>query len=436
MAKAKAESVISILLVDDIAEIRLNIRKLLSLENDFDVVGMAATSKEALSLARELQPDIIIMDINLPDVDGLQITTQIMNFLPETGIIIMSAQDDQSYMRLAMIAGAKAFLTKPSSPDEIYNTVRAVYRRARAPQLQATYVSSVPTASADNNDNRAGNIITVYSPQGGAGCTTVATNLASALTRENIRVLLVDANLQFGDVSVFLNLDPRSTLVDLMGDIDDMDTEYFENVVTTHNSGLKVLLGPTRPELAEKVTADPTALAKILGKIRGHYDFIIIDTSLHLDEMTLSLMDIATRIILVTTSSLTSIKNTRSILDFFDQLAYGQDKVMLILNQVSEDQHIRKLFIARDKIIAFLKRPIACAIPINEYLMLDAIRKGIPAVALERDVNKSPTKELIALSNTIITALLPQIEEQASTNTKQKTVTKAGARKRVEQYES
>ncbi|MEO8606775.1 MAG: response regulator [Chloroflexota bacterium] len=432
MVKVKPEHVITILLVDDIVEIRANVKKILSFEPDFSVIGMAGSGAEGIALAKELHPDVIIMDVNMPGADGLQITTQIVNMLPETGIIIMTAQDDPSYMRLAMNAGAKAFITKPSSPDELYNTVRAVYARARAPMLQQSSTQQPVIRTIDKDSEiRAGNILVVYSPQGGAGCTTIATNMASALMRDGIRVLLVDANLQFGDVGVFLNIVGRSTMVDLVEDVEDMDTDYFENVVTTHNSGLKVLMGPGRPELAEKVIADPGALTKILNKIRTSYDFIIVDTSLHLDEMALSLMDMATRVLLVSTPNLTSVKNVRFVLDLFDQLGYSLDKSMLILNQVSEDQHIKKLSVTTDKVGLFLKRPIAAIIPTDDYLMLDAIRRGIPAVALERDQRKSPIKELLALSESIFTDLMPIPEEEPPDQSGQKSFTKTGFRKRA-----
>lgn len=435
MVKVKPDNAITIVLVEDIEEIRTSIATILSFEIDFDVIGLAASGYEGLAMVKKLRPDIVIVDINMPDVDGLTITAQIIHDLPETGIIILSAQDDPSYLRLAMVAGAKAFLIKPSSPDELYNTVRAVHGRARKIPM-APVEWTAPAPSPDGVESRAGNIITVYSPQGGAGCTTIATNLASALTRENIRVLLVDANLQFGDIGVFLNLEARSTLVDLMDHVDDVDTDHLENVVTTHDSGLQVLMGPSRPELAEKVMADPSALAKIVGKIRGNYDFIVIDTSLHLDEMALALMDIATRILLVSTPNLTSVKNIRLILDLFDQLEYAPDKTMLLLNRVSEDQNIKKLAITADKVKLFLKHPVAGTIPTDDYLMLDAIRKGVPAIALERNRSKSPVKELIDLADMIIATLMPQAGELAPARVAEKSVRRIGTRKRVKQPES
>jgi pilus assembly protein CpaE len=400
------DSIITILLVDDNADARMTVRKILSFERDFNVVGMAATGYEGLALARQLLPDIVVIDINLPDIDGLQVTTQIVDGAPGTGVIIMSVQDDASYMRRAMMAGAKAFVTKSVSPDQLYNTIRTVYKRA--PTIQALSGDSTYHGPDTLNQGSAGNIVVVYSPQGGAGCTTVATNLASGLMREGARVLLVDANLQFGDVGVFLNLQAQSTMADMAENVEDLDTDFFEHIVLKHNSGLHVLLGPPQLETAQKMLADSSAVSKILSKIRWGYDFIVVDTSLHLDDMALSLMDMASRIVLVSTSTLASIKNVRSVLDLFGHLDYPQDKIMLVINRVSPDRAQRKLNISAQKIAAFLKHPIHTLIPLDEYVILDAMRKGVTVVASQRDRTKSPVKELLSLCDSVHEALLPQ----------------------------
>src|SRR5690606_22517825 len=100
--------------------------------------------------------------------------------------------------------------------------------------------------------------------QGGSGKTTLATNIASGLMKKGIKVLLIDADTQFGDVGVFLKLQSQSTLADLVTKVDDVDVEFFDTVIATHESGLKVLLGPARPEFAEAVDNNPTALARII----------------------------------------------------------------------------------------------------------------------------------------------------------------------------
>lgn len=118
------KNVISILLVDDIPENRENIKKLLGFEQDFKVIGTAGTGREGVEFAKQHKPDIIIMDINMPDMDGLQATEIITRQVPRSAIIIMSVQNDSDYYRRAMGAGAKDFLTKPINMDEMYNTAR------------------------------------------------------------------------------------------------------------------------------------------------------------------------------------------------------------------------------------------------------------------------------------------------------------------------
>ena len=116
-----------VLVVDDIAETRENIRKLLQFEADIEVIGAARTGKEAVQLTDELKPDVVLMDINMPDMDGITATEMIRQRNPVSQIVILSVQSDPSYMRRAMLAGARDFLTKPPSIDEFTAAVRRAY---------------------------------------------------------------------------------------------------------------------------------------------------------------------------------------------------------------------------------------------------------------------------------------------------------------------
>lgn len=408
--------IITILLVDDIPETRENIKKLLAFEPDFKVIGSVGTGREGVTMAKELHPNIIVMDINMPDMDGIQATTLITEAVPTAAVIMMSVQNDPDYLRRAMLAGARNFLTKPILPDELYNTIRTVHARNKPLAAQYSALQQMPTEAprkkaSEGEGDRAGHIVVVYSPQGGAGCTTIATNLASGLMKEGIRVLLVDADLQFGDIGVFLNLQSQSTIVDLAGNVEDLDTELFDNIVVTHDSGLKVLMGPARPEYADVIQNNPSAVAQILQKVSSHYDFIIVDTGRHLDDTLLSLFDAAAKIVLVGTPTLASVKNVRFVLDLFDQLSYPPDKTLLTLNRVPTDRNQQKFTIATERIEKFLKRPIEVEIPNDEITVLSAISKGVLIVA-QRDRTRSPVKELIQLSELIYTRLAGDKEEE------------------------
>lgn len=408
--------VITILLVDDIPEARENIKKLLAFEPDFRVIGSVGTGREGVAMAKEMKPNIVIMDINMPDMDGIQATSLITESVPTAAVIMMSVQNDPDYLRRAMLAGARNFLTKPISPDELYNTIRTVYAQHRVVAQRLSAMQQVPEESlrkavqVEGTENRPGHVIVVYSPQGGVGVTTIATNLASGLMKEGIRVLLVDADLQFGDIGVLLNIQSQSTMVDLVDNIHDLDTELFDSIVFTHDSGMKVLMGPARPEYAEVIEQNnPTAVAQMLEKISGNYDFIVVDTSHQLNETVLSLFDIAAKIVLVGMPTLACVKNVRFVLDLFDQLNYPPDKTFLILNRVLDDRNRQRFTIPSEKIARFLKRPIELEIPSDELTALEAMSKGIPIIA-RRDKSRSPVKELMSLSDTLYTQLVGQEE--------------------------
>ena len=113
---------IRVVIVDDIAETRENIKKLLQFEPDVDVVGTARTGAEGIAVAKETKPDVILMDINMPDMDGITATEQIRKQLPATQIVILSVQSDSNYMRRAMLAGARDFLTKPHTTGAMNTT--------------------------------------------------------------------------------------------------------------------------------------------------------------------------------------------------------------------------------------------------------------------------------------------------------------------------
>jgi pilus assembly protein CpaE len=358
------------------------------------------------------------MDINMPDMDGIQATTLITEAVPTTAVIMMSVQNDPDYLRRAMLAGARNFLTKPIGMEELYNTIRTVHTRNKPIAAQYAAVAAggldVRRAPADpTSEGRPGHVIVVYSPQGGTGTTTIATSVASGLMKEGIKVLLVDADLQFGDIGALLNLQSQSTMVELVPDVDDMDVELFEKLVTPHDSGLKVLLGPSRPEYAEEVQRSPDALSKILQKVSGNYDYIVVDTATHLDDVLLSLMDMAARVILVCTPTLSCVKNVRFVLDLFDKLSYPPDKVMLVLNRNPEDRNLKKLAIPPEKIEQYLKRPIVGRIPADEMFVWRAVQRAVPVVAAERDKTRSPIKELLDISNRIHQSLMPTEEEVA-----------------------
>jgi pilus assembly protein CpaE len=369
---------IRVLIVDDLYETRENVRKLLQFESDIDVIGQAANGQEAIEVTRQHRPDIVLMDINMPGVDGITASQSISKLNPASQIIIMSVQSEVDYLRRAMLAGARDFLMKPFSGDELVSAVRRVHETRPAvtvptPAAQPATPDGV-TVPRTVSRRKEGHIITVYSPKGGSGCTTVAVNLAVALAARGHQTVIVDGSLQFGDVAVMLNLKTTTTLVDLIERMSELDEDLISSLVMSHSSGLKALLAPSRPEMAELVTGEH--MKTLLKRLRDCFEFVVVDTSTVLDEIVLTDLDLADRIVLVAQQSLPSLKNISRFFDLTQDLKYSARKVMLVVNRESN-----RMSISLKDVADTLKRPVVATIPVDDGVAGEAADQGRPLVS-------------------------------------------------------
>lgn len=117
-----------VLIADDHGVVRRGLRHVLSEANDIDVVGDAADGQEAVRLAAELHPHVVILDVAMPKLNGIQAAAQIVKKDPQIGIIMLSMYSDEEYIVRALAAGAKGYLLKESAEPDLINAVRAVAR--------------------------------------------------------------------------------------------------------------------------------------------------------------------------------------------------------------------------------------------------------------------------------------------------------------------
>ena len=371
---------VRVLIVDDIAETRDNVRKLLQFETDIEVVGAAKSGKEGIDLSKEFDPDVVLMDINMPDMDGISATEAILQNQPYVQVIIVSVQGDQNYMRRAMLAGARDFLTKPPMADELISAIRRAGEMAQSERNKRAQVQSVPMQSGMGSSVGTGfsltrgKIVTVYSPKGGTGCTTLAVNLALALHNEDTRAALVDGNFQYGDVAVFINEQGKNTIVDLASRVDELDPDVVEGVMINHEpSGVHVLAAPARPEYAEKV--NPDQFSKLLDYLRQMYAYIVIDTTPMLTDITLAAIDKSDVIVLITTQDIPSIKNARLFLDLLQTLGIERERIVFVMNRFD-----KRIAITPERVGDNLKQPISSVIPLDEKIVVPAVNRGVPFI--------------------------------------------------------
>ena len=220
------------------------------------------------------------------------------------------------------------------------DTIRRVYElgASRRDAMPATALPS--TTLEERPPEELGKIIAVFSPKGGVGCSTLAINLAIALHRaEGKPVALVDGSLQFGDVAVLLNLQANRSLADLAPHVDELDQDLLNHVLLEHEAGIKAVRAPPRPEMADLIA--PGVLSTILDELRNSYAYVVVDTPNTLADATLTVLDTADRVVLITTPDIPSIKNAKLFFEVTEALEYPLDKTILILNKADRNANIR-----------------------------------------------------------------------------------------------
>ncbi len=383
---------IRLLIVDDISSTRDNLQKLLSFEDDIEVAGTASDGREGLEAAHRLQPDIVLTDVNMPVMDGIQLTETLASELPTSPVIIMSVQGERDYLRRAMQAGAREFLIKPFSHDELVAAIRRVYQLE---QKKGTFLAKTapaqPDAPATPRNSGPAEVILVFSGKGGVGKSLIATNLAVALAEQTGgRVALVDLDLQFGDIGVMLNLDHSRSITELVDGSSGIDDESVGEVLATGPSGVRVLLAPISPELADLVTADH--VRAVIAELRRTFDYVIVDSASHLTEFNLEVIELAQRVLVVTALTIPAIKDAKLTLKVLESLSVDAEATMLVVNRVDGYADFNQ-----ESIEQSLRTPVAVQIPHDPRVIGDAITRGLPFVTAHPEAEVSRAlRELVA----------------------------------------
>ncbi len=224
--------------------------------------------------------------------------------------------------------------------------------------------------------HRIGKVVTIMSPKGGAGKTMTTVNVALSLTQWNdpARVVVVDADLQFGDVCISLQVDPKHTIVDAARDVDKLDEPLLESLLARHTSGMRVLSAPLEPSLADEVSTQ--VVVKTIGMLKRMFDYIVIDTAPFLDEPVLSILERSDVVLLVVDMDLPSVKNAKLALDTLRLIKFPFEKIKLVLNRVNS-----KARLDIDELERSLGLEVQAAVS-SDKLVPRAVNEGEPVVSL------------------------------------------------------
>lgn len=354
---------ISIMLVSKQDGVLGALRKFISLDDEFEIVAEAAGGDPALEKIENIAPNILIVNSSAADADAVNLAERVVMRKPRTFVVLLVPDNNLETIQNANAAGIHNITLFPTDGKDFCS------------YLQRVYNSESSRIAALNSNERvtwSSKVISIYGAKGGLGKTTIATNLAIKLAGKNKKVCIIDMDLQFGDVHVFMDIEPKETISDLIQDMSTPTIDSVRTYMNIHSSGVHVLCAPKSPEYADMISAD--RIQGLLGLLRGYYDYVIIDTGANFADTTLSALEASTTILFVTGLDISILKNSKVALGILDSLNQKR-KVRVIINRAVEINTITIADVQR-----IVDAPILARIPSDYMIAVAALNQGQPFV--------------------------------------------------------
>ncbi len=325
-----------------------------------------ATGRE---IARRHFPDMAILGLGADPEEAIASIEVLSTEFPTLYLVALGDGRDSGLVLRAMRAGANDFLSRPVGDRDLRTAVE------KAAKL---------TAGKDPAKGT-GRIVSVFSAKGGNGTTTIAVNLADAAVRHHgMKVVVVDLVLANGDLTMFFNVAPAHSLLDLARNAEKADYEFLHSLLVQHGSGVYVLADPPIFEEAEQITA--AQIREVLSTLRAMFDLVIVDTPHTFDERTLTALDVSDTVLLVTLLNLPALRNTQRTLELFGRIGLLDTRVKLVLSRYLPNDEIPK-----ESIEGILNTPIFFAVPNDYPTVLSSVNRGklLREIAPDKEVTRS-----------------------------------------------
>lgn len=325
------------------------------------------TTQEALQVLAQHQPDIILVDDAVADGASIEAIRKLAIIAPATPIVALADEQAVDYVREALLAGARAFLTKPLHEAEIFTTLSQLVEMENLRQ-------STGGGKRSTGGTSTAHILTVMSLKGGVGSTTLATNLAIMLQQQQKgQVILLDAHPRLSDIEATLNIQAHFTYEDLLQHGENVDAELVRGMLSPHTSGIQVLPGGRFLEPDERASA--LHFEHILSILAHETDYIVIDNGAMIGPHTEPALTLADDVLLIVTPEIAALRRTVSFLHSVDEGGFPREKLRLVVNRDGLESGILAENISRH-----LNIQITARIPEDSRLVTYSLNRGVPFV--------------------------------------------------------
>jgi pilus assembly protein CpaE len=323
-----------------------------------EVVGFSDEFDDGWQSFFDQKSDIVVVACDQFDRRATEIVDRAAKQRPDRPVVVLTWGSQNGSLREAFEAGADDVITYPLTTESLRFTLEKVLARRRGTALAGTSIAP---------------LVCILGPKGGTGKTLVSTNLAVALARRDLRVILVDLDLQFGDIGLALGLAPERTIYDLAKAGPPYDHDKLDRHLMRHSSGVKVLVGPTRPDQASAVATD--FLRDVYASLRTMCDVVIVDTPPGFTPEVIATIDVSTSASVVGMLDSLSLKNTKLGLETLELMGYPSDNISLILNRADS-----RVGITHEDVAAIIGRVPDVLVPSDREIPR-SVNEGTPIVA-------------------------------------------------------
>jgi pilus assembly protein CpaE len=341
------------------------VRGLLAEVPGLEVSGFHPSLDRGWTALEESAPDAVVLACDGESDNVLWFLREAARKHPDRPVVVLCHGTPNGLVGHAFEAGAEDLVMLPAGLAD---------QGATAGQLGFAVEKAVARRRGGAAAGAAalGSLICVLGPKGGIGKTLTSANLAVALAELRKRVVVVDLDLQFGDVGLSLGLTPQRTIYDLVKSGGSLDAEKLEAFLTTHESGARVLMAPVRPDQAGAVTVD--FLQEVYALLRSSNDFVVVDTPPGLMPEVIASIDASTHVCIVGTLDSLSLKNTKLGLETLELMGYESERISMVLNRADS-----KVGVTQDDVTAIIGRSADILVPSHRDIAR-SVNEGKPVV--------------------------------------------------------
>lgn len=320
-------------------------------------------------MERLSRASMLLVDLDIEDPEELVPLRQIIaDGQGRLSVIATSREVTAQGVRELIRQGIDDFVPQPLDQHSLLDAIDVAKRKARQ----------------NRSGSSGGQVVTVARAKGGMGATTLGINLALSLIdpigkEEPKRVCYLDLDLQFGDAALYLDLDPRSDLLDIVQKPTRLDTALLMSAMTEHESGMEVLQAPVEPMPLEALRTE--TVGRMIDLAQQEFDYVVVDLPLALAAWHEMVLDMTDKLYLVTQMNVPAIRQTKRLIDILKDEGLYSLPVSIVLNRYvkrfNEHSRIRQCSKALDHTIDHY-------LPDDERTVLEAINRGVPLTEVRR----------------------------------------------------